>query len=107
MENELKRTPWNRLAVRFHVPETTGVFLLGDGAGAGPQDVLCVGSAPNLRARLLELLGTEDLKVARVVHWVAGLSIEQARLAERIFARRFDPPHANGPRSRYMDILVG
>ncbi|MBW3661361.1 MAG: hypothetical protein KY397_06995 [Gemmatimonadetes bacterium] len=109
MKEDLRRTPWNRLAVRFRVPESTGVYLVGAGPGRLPRDVLLVGSATNLRARLLELFEHDDLSrlSARAVHWVADLSVEQARLAERLFSRRYDPPIRSEARSRYDDILAG
>jgi hypothetical protein len=109
MEQDLHRTAWNRLAVLLQVPRTTGVFLLGVGAGRSPQEVLMVGSARNLRARLLEILRAGDVRAAgaTVVHWVSDLSEEQARLAERMFVRRFDPPFNPAPRTRYFDILAG
>lgn len=105
----MHRTPWNRLAVRFHVPETTGVFLLGTGRGRAPGEVFLVGSARNLRERLLEILraGDRRLAEARAVHWVADLAIEEARLAERFFARRYNPPVGLAARSRWLDILAG
>lgn len=109
MNEDLRRTPWNRISVRLRVPRTTGVYLVGAGTGRTPGDVLMVGSATDLRARLLELVDDEDLRElrARAVHWVADLSVEQARLAERIFNRRYDPPVRPVTRSRYEEILAG
>lgn len=109
MKEDLKRTRWSRLSVRWNVPRSPGVFLVGSGPGLGPDRVLMVGSAPDLRARLLELLELEELhsRSARVIHWVADLTVEQARLAERLFVRRYDPPVTNAPRTRYLDILAG
>ena len=107
MDQDLHRTAWNRLAVLLQVPRTTGVFLLGAGAGRFPSDVLMVGSARNLRARLLEILRAGDARAATAVHWVSDLSVEQARLAERMFTRRYDPPFNPAPRTRYLDILAG
>lgn len=94
--------------MRFHVPEATGVFLLGSGTRT-PRDVVMVGSARNLRSRLLELVDLNELQElgTRAVHWVADLSIEQARLAERQFIRRYNPPLNAAARSRYLDILAG
>jgi hypothetical protein len=68
-----------------------------------------VGSATDLRARLLELLEAEELQrmSARVIHWVADLPLEQARLAERLFVRRYNPPLTDSPGTRYLDILAG
>lgn len=108
MKEDLRATRWNRLAIRIQVPPTTGVFLLETG-GAGDSDrVLLVGSATNLRQKLLELADHRELKglSARVIHWVADLSIEQARLAERLFIRRYNPP-LNLQHNRYLDILAG
>ena len=95
--------------MRLNVPRAPGVFLVGAGPGLLPERVLMVGSATDLRARLLELLELEELhaRSARVIHWVADLTVEQARLAERLFVRRYDPPIASAPRSRYLDILAG
>ena len=110
MKEDLKATRWNRLAIRIQVPPTAGVFLLEAGEGGnGPDEVLLVGSATNLRKKLLELLAQDDLKAAseRVIHWVADLSIEQARLAERLFIRRYNPPLNLHTSSRYLDILAG
>lgn len=109
MKEDLRRTPWNRLAVRLRVPATTGVYLVGAGAGLAPRDVLLVGSATNLRERLLELIDLDELEdlEAKAVHWVADLSLEQARIAERLFSRRYDPPLRTKIRSRYEDILAG
>ncbi|MFN2383824.1 MAG: hypothetical protein ABR559_06115 [Gemmatimonadota bacterium] len=102
-------TRWNRLAVRLQVPAATGVYLLGTGSGRAPENVVLIGSARNLRIKLLELLEAEPLQAlsARVVHWVAGLTDEQARLAERLFIRRYNPPLNAAPTSRYFDILTG
>ena len=36
-----------------------------------------------------------------------GFWTEQARLAERLFVRRYDPPLTSAPRTRYLDILAG
>lgn len=104
MKEDLHRTRWNRLSVRLHVPQAMGVFLLATG-----EQVLLVESASNLRARLLELFDLKELRgqSARVVHWVAGMSIEQARLAERQFVRTFNPPLNAAASSRYLDILAG
>jgi hypothetical protein len=109
MKEDLKRTRWSRLSVRLNVPRAPGVFLVGAGPGLFPEQVLMVGSATDLRARLLELLELEELHAmsARVIHWVADLTVEQARLAERLFVRRYDPPITSAPRSRYLDILAG
>lgn len=109
MNENLRRTPWNRIAVRLRVPRTTGVYLVGAGTGRGPGEVLLVGSAKDLRARLLELVEEGDLQdlQARAVHWVADLTIEQARIAERLFTRRYDPPIQSAARSRYEEILAG
>lgn len=109
MKEDLKRTRWSRIAVRLHVPRSTGVFLVGAGAGRNPDRVLMVGSAADLRGRLLELLDVGELheRSARVIHWVADLTLEQARLAERLFVRRYDPPLTDSPRTRYLDILAG
>ena len=109
MNQNLHRTPWNRIALRLRVPRTTGVYLVGAGSGRGPADVLRVGSARDLRARLLELVEEEGLQElhARAVHWVADLTIEQARIAERVFTRRYDPPAQPAARSRYEEILAG
>ena len=109
MKEDLKATRWNRLAIRIQVPPTAGVFLLeANDGGGGMEDVLLVGSATNLRKKLLELLAHDELKSAsaRVIHWVA-LSIEQARLAERLFIRRYNPPLNHQSSSRYLDILAG
>lgn len=109
MKEDLQRTRWSRISVRLNVPRSPGVFLVGAGAGLTPDRVLMVGSATDLRARLLELLETDELgrMSARVIHWVADLTLEQARLAERLFVRRYDPPVTDSPRTRYMDILTG
>ncbi|MDX1660329.1 MAG: hypothetical protein R3326_00950 [Gemmatimonadota bacterium] len=109
MNTKLRRTPWNRIALRLRVPRSTGVYLVGAGTGRGPSDILRVGSASNLRARLLELVEEEDLQElhARAVHWVGDLTIEQARIAERLFTRRYDPPAQPTVRSRYEEILAG
>jgi hypothetical protein len=109
MKEDLNRTRWSRISVRLNVPRSTGVFLVGAGEGRVPDRVLMVGSASDLRARLLELLETDDLASmsARVIHWVAGMSIEQARIAERLFIRRYEPPLTESTSTRYMDILAG
>jgi hypothetical protein len=109
MKEDLKRTRWSRISVRLNVPRSTGVFLVGAGAGLMPDRVLMVGSTSDLRKRLLELLETEELHrmSARVIHWVADLTIEQARLAERLFVRRYNPPLTDSRRTRYLDILAG
>ena len=109
MKEDLRATRWNRLAIRIQVPPTTGVFLLEtDGGDDNPDRVLLVGSATNLRQKLLELADHRELRElsARVIHWVADLSIEQARLAERLFIRRYNPP-LNLQHNRYLDILAG
>lgn len=109
MKEDLQRTRWSRIAVRLAVPRSTGVFLVGAGSGRGPDKVLMVGSAADLRGRLLELFEISELheRSARFVHWVADLTIEQARLAERLFVRRYDPPLTDSRRTRYLDILAG
>jgi hypothetical protein len=110
MKEDLKATRWNRVAIRLNVPPATGVFLLGaKDEQDGPEHVLLVGSAANLRRKLLELLDHEEIQAmsARVIHWVAGLTIEQAQLAERLFVRRYNPPLNLAPPTRYHDILVG
>jgi hypothetical protein len=109
MKEDLKRTRWSRIAVRLNVPRSTGVFLVGAGTGLAPDRVLMVGSAADLRGRLLELFDAAELeeRSARVIHWVADLTIEQARLAERLFVRRYNPPLTDSPRTRYLDILAG
>lgn len=109
MKEDLKTTRWSRVAVRLSIPSSTGVFLLGTNGGDGPDDVLFVGSASNLREKLLDLLGREELKTlgATVIHWVADLTIEQARIAERLFIRRYNPPLNLRPATRYLDILAG
>jgi hypothetical protein len=114
MKEDLHKTRWNRFSIRLHVPQAMGVFLLAAGRydprqDNGPESVLLVGSAQNLRAKLLELFDLEELQnlSARVVHWVADLSVEQAHLAERQFIRRYNPPLNLAPRSRYLDILAG
>ncbi len=109
MKEDLRRTPWSRLAVRLRVPRTTGVYIVAAGPGLSPDRVLLVGSARDLRGRLLELLEAEDLKAAsaRVIHWVSDLTVEQARLAERLFVRRYNPPLNTAPSTRYLDILAG
>lgn len=114
MKEDLHKTRWNRFSIRLHVPQAMGVFILAAseddaGGGNGPEAVLLVGSAANLRAKLLELFDLEELRnlSARVVHWVADLSVEQARLAERQFVRRYNPPLNLAPHSRYLDILAG
>ena len=86
-----------------------GVFLVGASDSGDPDPVLLVGSARNLRRKLLQLLELEELRhvSARCVHWVDGLSMEQARLAERQFIRRYDPPLNLSSGSRYLDILAG
>ncbi len=109
MKEDLRATRWNRLAIRIQVPSSTGVFILeAKNGGEGPEGVLLVGSATNLRKKLLELVDRNELKSmsARVIHWVADLSIEQARLAERLFIRRYNPP-LNLQHNRYLDILAG
>ncbi|MBA3584280.1 MAG: hypothetical protein H0W36_07095 [Gemmatimonadetes bacterium] len=114
MKEDLHKTRWNRLSIRLHVPQAMGVFLVAareDGAGGdmGPETVLLVGSAQNLRAKLLEIFEVEEIRTlsARAVHWVAGLTAEQARLAELQFIRRYNPPVNLAGRSRYLDILAG
>ena len=110
MKEDLKATRWNRVAIRLNVPSSTGVFLLGAADDEdGPEHVLLVGSAANLRRKLLELLDHEEIRSmsARVIHWVAGLTLEQAQLAERLFVRRYNPPLNLAPPTRYHDILVG
>lgn len=109
MKEDLKKTRWNRLSVRLHVPAAMGVFLVAAAEGNGPESVILVGSAQNLRARLLEIFAQTEFRDAgaRVVHWVAGLTVEQARLAERQFIRRYNPPLNEAPSSRYLDILAG
>jgi hypothetical protein len=109
MKEDLKRTRWSRMSIRLNVPRSPGVFLVGAGVGLMPDRVLMVGSASDLRARLLELLEAEELErmSARMIHWVADLTVEQARLAERLFVRRYEPPLTDSPRTRYLDILAG
>ena len=109
MNQDLRRTPWNRIALRLRVPATTGVYLIGAGTARAPSEVLLVGSTHDLRARLLELVEEEDLRDlhARAVHWVADLTIDQARIAERLFTRRYRPPAQPAARSRYEEILAG
>lgn len=109
MKQELRRTRWNRLAVRLRIPRSTGVFLVGAGTGRNPERVLMVGSARDLRERVLELFDLDELHDAGVqfVHWVADLTVEQARLTERLLLRRHDPPLGPEPRDRYFDILPG
>lgn len=109
MRGDMHRTRWNRFAIRLSVPSSMGVFLLAAGDGSSPEAVLLVGSARDLRRKLLGLFEREELRDlrARFVHWVDGLSIEQARLAERQFIRRYDPPLNLAPGSRYLDILAG
>lgn len=109
MNQELRRTRWSRFSIRLHVPAGMGVFLLAASDGEDPQPVLLVGSARNLREKLLQLFELEELRnlSAQAVHWVSGLTIEQARLAERQLIRRYDPPLNLSERSRYMDILAG
>lgn len=109
MNQELKRTRWSRFSIHLHVPSGMGVFLLAASDGEDPQPVLLVGSASNLRRKLLQLFELEELRnlSAQAVHWVSGLTMEQARLAERQLIRRYDPPLNLSDRSRYMDILAG
>ena len=109
MNQELRRTRWSRFSIRLHVPAGMGVFLLAASDGEDPQPVLLVGSARNLREKLLQLFELEELRnlSAQAVHWVSDLTIEQARLAERQLIRRYDPPLNLTERSRYMDILAG
>ncbi|HET6362006.1 MAG TPA: hypothetical protein VFH11_08110 [Gemmatimonadota bacterium] len=109
MKEDLQLTRWSRISVRLNVPRTTGVFLVGAGTGRTPDRVLMVGSASDLRARLLELLEAEEMQRigARFIHWVADMTIEQARIAERLFVRRYNPPITNAPGTRYLDILAG
>ncbi|MGH7571827.1 MAG: hypothetical protein ACREMK_08305 [Gemmatimonadota bacterium] len=109
MNQELKRTRWSRFSIRLHVPAGMGVFLLAASDGDDPQPVLLVGSARNLRQKLLQLFELEELRnlSAQAVHWVSDLTMEQARLAERQLIRRYDPPLNLSERSRYMDILAG
>lgn len=109
MNTNLRRTAWNRLSVLLQVPRAPGVFLLGAGAARSPREVLLVGSSHDLRSRLLEILRAGDARyaAARAVHWVTGLTIEEARIAERQLVRRYDPPDNPAPRSRYFDILAG
>ena len=109
MNQELKHTRWSRFSIRLHVPSGMGVFLLAASDGDDPQPVLLVGSARNLRQKLLQLFELEELRnlSAQAVHWVSGLTMEQARLAERQLIRRYDPPLNLSDRSRYMDILAG
>ena len=109
MNQELKHTRWSRFSIRLHVPAGIGVFLLAASDGGDPQPVLLVGSARNLRQKLLQLFELEELRnlSAQAVHWVSGLTMEQARLAERQLIRRYDPPLNLSDRSRYMDILAG
>lgn len=109
MNQELKHTRWSRFSIRLHVPSGMGVFLLAASDGDDPQPVLLVGSAKNLRQRLLQLFELEELRnlSAQAVHWVSGLTMEQARLAERQLIRRYDPPLNISDRSRYLDILAG
>lgn len=108
MTGNLTTTRWNRFSIRLNVPTTMGVFLIG-GTESGPEPVLLVGSTRNLRRKLLQLLEFDELRSlsARCVHWVADLSVEQARLAERQLVRRYDPPLNVAPQSRYFDILAG
>jgi len=109
MKEDLHKTRWTRLAIRLHVPSTMGVFFVTARGRAVAGEVFVVGSATNLRKRLLELLDLEALrdKSAGVVHWVSDLTEEQARLAERLFVRRYDPPLKGDSGSRYLDILAG
>jgi hypothetical protein len=109
MNQELRRTRWSRFSIRLHVPPGMGVFLLAASDGEDPQPVLLVGSAINLRQKLLQLFELEELRnlSAQAVHWVSDLSMEQARLAERQLIRRYDPPLNLANQSRYLDILAG
>ncbi|HJU87077.1 MAG TPA: hypothetical protein VJ788_06910 [Gemmatimonadota bacterium] len=109
MKEDLQLTRWSRISVRLNVPRSTGVFLVGAGTGHTPDRVLMVGSASDLRARLLELLEADEMQRigARFIHWVADMTIEQARIAERLFVRRYNPPITNAPGTRYLDILAG
>lgn len=109
MNQELRRTRWSRFSIRLHVPSGMGVFLLAASEADDPQPVLLVGSARNLREKLLQLFELEELRnlSARAVHWVSDLTVEQARLAERQLIRRYDPPLNLTDRSRYHDILAG
>lgn len=109
MNQELKRTRWSRFSIRLHVPAGMGVFLLAASDDDDPQPVLLVGSARNLRQKLLQLFELEELRnlSAQAVHWVSDLTIEQARLAEQQLIRRYDPPLNLTERSRYLDILAG
>lgn len=109
MKEDLRKTRWNGLAIRLHVPQAMGVFMIAAEKGAGDEPVLLVGSARNLRRRLLELLETREIRElsAAVVHWVADLTFEQARLAERQLIRRYNPPLNLTPPTRYLDILAG
>lgn len=109
MKEDLQLTRWSRMSVRLSVPRSTGVFLVGAGTGRTPDRVLMVGSARDLRARLLELLEAEEMQRigARFIHWVADMTVEQARIAERLFVRRFNPPITDTPGTRYLDILAG
>ena len=109
MKGDLHKTRWSRFSIRMQVPSSMGVFLLAASDGSSPEPVLLVGSAKNLRRKLLQLFELEELRgvSAKFVHWVGGLSIEQTRLAERQFIRRYDPPLNLTKPSRYMDILAG
>ncbi len=113
VKEDLHKTRWNRLSIRLHVPQAMGVFLVAasehGAGGVDPETVLLVGSAQNLRAKLLEIFDVEEIRTlsARAVHWVAGLTAEQARLAELQFIRRYNPPVNLAGRSRYLDILAG
>ena len=109
MKEDLHLTRWSRISVRLNVPRSTGVFLVGAGSSRNPDRVLMVGSASDLRARLLELLETDEMQRigARFIHWVADMTVEQARIAERLFVRRYNPPITSAPGTRYLDILAG
>lgn len=109
MNEDLRRTSWNRIAVRLRVPRSIGVFLVATDRGRFPGNVLMVGSARNLRSRLLDLLPREDLREANpgAVHWVSELTLAQARVAERFFTRRYDPPFRGSTGSRWLDVLAG
>lgn len=109
MKEDLHRTRWNRLAIRLHVPPAMGVFMIAAQDGESPEPVLLVGSARNLRQQLLQLLDMREIQAvsAAVVHWVADLTFEQARLAERQLIRRYNPPLNLAPATRYLDILAG
>lgn len=109
VNQDLRKTRWSRLSIRLQVPQAMGVFLLDATNHRSPRQVLLVGSSRNLRSKLTEILERDDLQSlgARAVHWVSDLSIEQARLAERLFIRRYNPPLNLARRSRYHDILAG